>query len=180
MKSPLVLRTLRADEVRVYLDIVNTSILGLAADHYPPEVIAQWVLAITDETIRDLTLNTDREIRFIAELDGIPVGMGALVLERSELRACYVAPHAARRGCGSAIVREIERVARENGLTRLELAASLNAEPFYAAHGYKVRERSEVVLRNGHRVAIHQRSRAFGERFLKWRRREELKEHCKT
>jgi putative acetyltransferase len=91
---PLVIRTLRADELRIYLDIVNTAIL----------------------------------------------------------RACYVAPQAARRGCGSAIVREIERVAQENGLTRLNLAASLNAEPFYAAHGYKVCERSEVVLRNGHRM----------------------------
>jgi putative acetyltransferase len=99
-----------------------------------------------------MTLNTDREVRFIAELDEIPVGIGALVVERSELRACYVVPHAARQGCGSAIVREIERVAREKGLTRLDLAASLNAEPFYAAHGYKVRERSDVVLRNGLRM----------------------------
>ena len=56
-------------------------------------------------------------------------------------------------GCGSALVREIERLARENGLTRLELAASINAETFYAAHGYEVRERSEVVLGNGHRMS---------------------------
>jgi putative acetyltransferase len=50
------------------------------------------------------------------------------------------------------LVREIERLARENGLTHLELAGSINAEPFYAAHGYEVRERSEIVLRNGHRM----------------------------
>jgi putative acetyltransferase len=149
---PIVIRSLRADEIRVYLDIVNSAILGLAVDHYPPETIAGWVVPITDETIRDVTLNTEGEIRFVAELDEVPVGIGALVLERSELRACYVVPNAARRGCGSAIVREMERVARENGLTRLNLAASLNAEPFYAAQGYKVRERSEVVLRNGHRM----------------------------
>jgi hypothetical protein len=49
-------------------------------------------------------------------------------------------------------VHEIERLARLNGLTRLDLAASLNSEPFYAAHGYQVRERSEIVLRNGHRM----------------------------
>ena len=72
------------------------------------------------------------------------------MVERSELRACYVAPDAVRRGCGSALVREIERLARAHGLTRLDLAASLNAEPFYASHGYEVRERSEVVLSNGH------------------------------
>jgi len=86
-------------------------------------------------------------------LNGEPVAIGALIVERSELRACYVRPEAAHRGCGSAVVREIERLAREHGLTRLELAGSLNAEPFYASLGYRVRERSEVMLRNGHRMA---------------------------
>jgi GNAT superfamily N-acetyltransferase len=96
-------------------------------------------------------LNADNEIRLVAELEGKAVGIGALVVGRSERRACYVSPDAARKRCGSALVREIERLARENGLTRLELASSINAEPFYAAHGYRVRERSDVVLRNGHR-----------------------------
>jgi putative acetyltransferase len=145
-------RPLRDDELRMYLEIHTSAVRGLATTHYPPEVIEAWVVPITEDTVRDLTLNADGEIRLIAELDGVPAGIGGLVLDRSELRACYVAPQAARRGCGSALVREIERLARENGLTRLELAASLNAEPFYAAHGYEVRERSEVVLRNGHRM----------------------------
>ena len=132
---------------------MNSAILGLAVSHYPPDAIDGWVVPINDETLRDFMRNDDREIRLIAELEGEAVAIGGLVLERSELRACYVSPKAARRGCGSALVREIERLAREHGLTRLELAGSLNAESFYAAHGYRVRERSEVVLRNGHRMA---------------------------
>ena len=63
-----------------------------------------------------------------------------------------MAPEGARRGCGSAPVREIERLARERGVTHLDLAASLNAEPFYAALGYTVTERGEVVLGNGLRM----------------------------
>jgi putative acetyltransferase len=150
---PFAVRPLGSDQGRTYLEIVNSAIRGLAVSHYPPDAIDGWVVPVTDETVRDLMLNTDHEIRLVAELDGQAVGIGALILERSELRACYVSPDAARRGCGSALVREIERLARENGLTRLELAASLNAEHFYAAHGYKVRERSHVVLRNGHKMA---------------------------
>jgi putative acetyltransferase len=146
-------RPLRADELRTHLEIVNSAILGLAVTHYPPETINAWIVPVTDETLCDLTSNTDHEMRLVAELDGTVVAIGAVILERSELRACYVAPHAVRRGCGSALVQEMERIAREHGLTRLELAASLNAEPFYAAHGYHVRERSEVTLRNGHRMA---------------------------
>ena len=149
---PITVRPLRDDELRTYLEIHASAVRGLATTHYAPEVLAGWVVPITDETLKDLTANADGEMRFLAELDGMPAGIGGLVLDRSELRACYVAAHAARRGCGSALVREMERIAREHGLTRLDLAASLNAEPFYAAHGYQVKNRSDVVLRNGHRM----------------------------
>ena len=150
---PIIVRPLRPDEGSIYLEIVNTAIRGLAVSHYPPDAIEGWVVPVTDESVRDLMLNPDHEVRLVAELDGNPVGIGALVVERSRLGACYVSPHAARRGCGSALVQEIERLTRANGLTRLDLAASINAESFYAGHGYEVRERSDVVLRNGHRMS---------------------------
>ena len=149
----LILRALRPGEEREYLGIVNSAIRGLATKHYPAEAIAGWLVPETKDTIRDLTLNSDNEIRLVAELDGVPVGIGALVVQNAELRACYVRPEAARRGCGRALVAEIERIAAEQDLTRLQVASSLNAEAFYAALGYGVRERSEVVLRNGHRLA---------------------------
>ena len=110
-------------------------------------------MPITDDNLRDLQTNVDQEIRLIAELEGQPVGIGALVVEHSELRACYVHPDAARHGVGTAIVHEIERLAKEHGLSQLQLAGSLNAEAFYVALGYSVRERSDVVLGNGHRMA---------------------------
>ncbi len=55
------------------------------------------------------------------------------MLQASELRACYVVPEAARKGVGSALVTEIERIPAENGLTQLDLQASTNAEPFCSA-----------------------------------------------
>jgi putative acetyltransferase len=149
----ITVRALAPGEERVYLEIVGRAIRGLAAEHYSAETIERWVPALTDETLRQVEANDDHEVRLIAERDGVLVGIGALVVERSELRACYVVPEAARHGCGSALVREIERLAREHGVTRLALAASLNAEAFYAANGYRVRERSSVVLDNGLEMA---------------------------
>ena len=146
-------RPIRAGEERLYLEIVGRAIRGLAAPHYPAEAIEGWVPPLTDDYVEDIARNADNEIRLIAELDGTPVGIGALVAAGSELRACYVAPDAARRGCGTAIVGEIERLAREQGLRRLELAASLNAEAFYASNGYRVRERSSVTLPHGTTLA---------------------------
>ncbi len=147
-------RPLRDDEVRLYLEIHERAIRGLAASHYSGDDIKGWVVPATDENLRRLALNTGREIRLVAELDGRPVGIGAVVPESSELRAVYVAPEGARRGCGSALVREIERIAGDNGVTRLTLHASLNAERFYAAVGYEVLARTEVALPNDHRMAV--------------------------
>jgi putative acetyltransferase len=149
----VVVRLLRPDELRLYLEIVARAIRGLAASHYSPDAIDGWVPSITKETLHDLMVNADNEIRLLAELNGTAAGIGALVVASSELRACYVVPEAARRGCGAALVREIERLASEHGLTRLELAASLNSESFYASLGYSVRERGHVVLRNQQELA---------------------------
>lgn len=158
---PVVVRPLREGEERQYLEIVNSAIRGLASSHYSSAAIAGWIVPETEDNVRDLIANEDGEIRLIAELDGVPAGIGALVVERSELRACYVSPGAARRGCGRLLVEEIERIARARGLTRLEVASSLNAEPFYARLGYQARQRHDIVLRNGHRLAAVLMDKSF-------------------
>ena len=150
---PVTVRPLRDDEIRLYLDIHERAIRGLAVSHYSSDAIEGWIVPRTDENLRRLALNAEREIRLVAELDGTPVGIGALVLEESELRAVYVSPEGARRGCGSALVREIERIARNNKITCLTLDASLNAEQFYTGLGYNVLERTEVTLANDHTMA---------------------------
>ena len=84
----------------------------------------------------------------LPEIDGESVGIGAIVVSKSELRACYVAPHAARRGVGTALVAEIERLAREHHLDHLQLESSTTAEPF-SALGYQVERRGEHRLSSG-------------------------------
>jgi putative acetyltransferase len=144
---------MRHDEAKVFLEIQRTSVRGLAANHYGASVIEAWApLPITDTAIAFFRVNHDEEIRLIAELDGEAVGIGALVLADSELRACYVLPSAARKGVGSALVAEIERIARHHGLRDLELVSSLTAEPFYRAVGYEVEERVEHLLGSGGRM----------------------------
>jgi len=86
-------------------------------------------------------------------MEGEIVGVGALVLATSELRACYVLPSAVRKGVGSAIVREIERIALENGLASLQMESSVTAEPFYKALGYEVVDYGEHLLSSGDRMA---------------------------
>ncbi len=149
----ITVRPLQVNEARIFLEIHGRSIRGLAAGHYSAEVIEAWAVPLTEKSLRGFLDNRDNEIRLIAELDGEPVGLGALVVENSELRACYVVPEASRKGVGTALVAEIERIAQENGLERLELLASVNAESFYAFLGYETHGRTEHVLRTGHPMA---------------------------
>jgi putative acetyltransferase len=144
------IRPIRTEEARRFLEIHHESVRGIAAKDYPASVIDRWAaLPITDQALERFLSNRDDEIRLMAESDGSTEGIGALVLRHSELRACYVLPSAVRRGIGTALVVEIERIAREHGARFLQLQSSLTAEPFYAALGYVVEERGELVLGPG-------------------------------
>lgn len=149
----VVVRALRVDEASIALDIHARSVHGLAAGHYPPEIVFAWAVPPTDANIQAFADNVDGEIRVLAELDGRPVGWGALVAAGCELRACYVVPDVARQGVGTALVTAIERLAKAMGLDRLALLASVNAEPFYASLGYESQGRTEHVLPTGHAMA---------------------------
>jgi len=145
---------MRFGEARRFLEIHHEAVRGLASGDYAASVIEAWApLPITDVYIERFLNNRDDEIRLIAERDGEPVGIGALVASTAELRACYVLPRAARSGVGRAIVAEIERLARERALTHLQLESSITAEPFYAALGYRVEHRGELALAPGLRMA---------------------------
>jgi putative acetyltransferase len=143
------IRELRPEDARRFLEIQYAAVRGIAARDYTATVVEAWARPITDQAIERFLANRDRELRLVAEIDGEPVGIGAIVVSNSELRACYVAPSAARRGVGSALVEKIEQIAREHRLDYLELESSITAEPFYAALGYQVESRGQHFLSSG-------------------------------
>jgi putative acetyltransferase len=126
-------RRMEGDDARAFLEMHRSSVHGVACVDYPPEVIEAWSPPVTDERISAFLENPDKEVRFVADLDGEIVGIGAVVLESNELRACYVAPGGVRKGVGTQIVQELERVARANGVRSFNLVSSVTAEPFYNA-----------------------------------------------
>jgi putative acetyltransferase len=160
--SGITVRQMRHDEARMFLELHSRSIRGLAAAHYSPAVIEAWTVPLTDDNLARFVENVEKEMRLIAEIDGEPVGLGALVVANCELRACYVVPEAARKGVGTALVHEIERIARENDVSELELLASLNAEPFYASLGYIAQERTELLMRGQPMAAVRMSKRLGG------------------
>ena len=161
----IVIRRMRFEDARSFLEVHRAAVRRVAATDYAPVVIEAWApLPITDKVVENFLANPENELRLVAEVAGEIVGIGAIVLEKAELRACYVMPTMARKGVGSALVREIERIANENNLTHLELDASVNSEPFYAALAFEIGNRGEHALRSGERMACVKMRKVFVSR----------------
>jgi putative acetyltransferase len=119
-----------------------------AGASYPPEVVERWAPDPNESTLGQFrrALGGDEELIVVAEDGDAVVGFGAIVPGTGELRAVYVLPDAGRRGIGAQILRQLEHLASERGVFALHMDASLNAEAFYARHGYQVIERGTHLV----------------------------------
>jgi GNAT superfamily N-acetyltransferase len=70
----------------------------------------------------------------VDEQSGLVTGVGGL--EHSEITRLYVDPAYQRRGVGIGILRHLEEVARQKGLTTLAVRSSEHARLFYLSQGY--------------------------------------------
>jgi putative acetyltransferase len=122
----------------VHLD----SVAGLGPAAYDEEQVAAWGTGADPD---DYAVDADDNHFVVAEVDGEVRGFGELVFDPgdyleppvdAEVKAVYVHPSVARQGVGSALLAELERAARENGVDAVGLWASKNAVPFYEARGY--------------------------------------------
>ncbi|PZU07287.1 MAG: GNAT family N-acetyltransferase [Sphingomonas sp.] len=66
-------------------------------------------------------------------------------IDAARIRAFFVAPEAARRGVGAALLAACEDRARAAGFTRAALMATLPGVPFYARHDYVAGEAIEQM-----------------------------------
>lgn len=110
------------------------AIRALCAGWYGEAEIDVWIARLTPDAYRGAILN---RVMLVAEEGGDVVGFGQLDVERREIEAVYVQPGVVRRGIGAALLARLEELARIQGVGRLHLCASLNAQAFYAARGYK-------------------------------------------
>lgn len=116
------------------------SIRGLAQRHYTEEQIDAWCAGKEPS----LYIVDDRQL-FVA-VDGDEVlGFSELRAPLSEVRRVYVSPKIARKGIGMQLLMAVEEAARDHGLTRLQLGASLNAVAFYEKHGYRETGRGAIT-----------------------------------
>lgn len=157
--------------------LMERSAAGLCGDFYDPVQVAsvRAHIAVPDDAlIGDGTY-------FVIEQDGALVACGGWsaraklftgtgdarvewldpARDPARVRAMFVDPAFARRGLGRAILDGCERAAAAAGFRRVELMATLSGEPLYAACGYAVIERVELVMPDGVRVGAARMDKAL-------------------
>jgi putative acetyltransferase len=128
---------------RVHVDAVRQ----LCKLHYTSPEIEAWV-----GKLRPGSHAEDIEaFEFFIATDDAKTVLGFSVLDPSkgEVMAVYVHPTTTRRGIATALLRQIEGVARDRGLAMLHLDASLNSVEFYLSAGYVPQDQRQHRLRSG-------------------------------
>jgi GNAT superfamily N-acetyltransferase len=153
----LALRLGRPEDAFAICDVHRSAVRGIAIEIYSREVIDGWApIDISPERVTGFAqqIENGEEIVVVAEDPaGVITGFGSIVPSKAELRAVYVRPEHSRNGVGRAILRRLEDLAREAGLTDFRMDASINAEAFYAANGFVSEARGEHTLSSGVRMA---------------------------
>lgn len=137
--------------VRVHYAAVH----GLApSTFYTQDILQSWSPSPTDERAINRfhqAIQSNENPLVVAESikDAVIMGFGSVTPSKKEIGAVYVDPAFSHQGIGSKILAHLEELALLQGINKLYLDASLNAEKFYCHHGYSIVERTSHRLHSG-------------------------------
>ncbi|MBI3675906.1 MAG: GNAT family N-acetyltransferase [Proteobacteria bacterium] len=164
-------RLAQMDDVPVLKTLMERAIGELLKPYLPPEgVEASFaIMGLDTQLIADGTY-------FVVEYAGKAAGCGgwsrratlfggdhsagrdAVRLDpkkdAARVRAMYTHPDFVRRGIGRRVLELCENAAKNEGFSRLELAATLAGFPLYTAYGFREVERFEEPTSSGVRVPL--------------------------
>jgi putative acetyltransferase len=122
---------MRKDASRLY-DIRRRSILELAPPTMSVAEAQAWASKLTLSGMKQKLWELEV---WVAELDGIVAGWGAIRGDR--LEGLYTAPEFAGQGVGAGLLDRLEGLMREREFPSVRLEASSNARGFYLRRGYR-------------------------------------------
>lgn len=85
----------------------------------------------------------------VCEVDGIPIGVGRVHFnseDEAQIRSMAVEPEWQKKGIGSIIINELEKIARAQNAKYVVLNARDTAIPFYEKHGYRLIEKTITLF----------------------------------
>lgn len=129
----MLIRAAITSDVEAIAAVRASAIRDVCGPSYDPSQIQAW---ISSKTPQDYVRALLHRPVFVAVRDGGVVGFSELDSSTGEVCAVYVHPDALREGVGRELLQAVETCATELALVQLNLHATLNAIPFYQAHGF--------------------------------------------
>jgi ribosomal protein S18 acetylase RimI-like enzyme len=137
------LRTATADDAAALAVIYHDTIHRVNCRDYSPVQCDAWAPPESRQPEGWIRKQAHRLTLVAEEADQI-VGFGEL--EPGGHIDCLYVHHAwQRRGIGSALLSGLEAAARQQGVARLFLEASVTAQPFFLAQGYRLVQHQQVA-----------------------------------
>lgn len=162
MPLPVHIRPFRVGDAPALRELFHAAVHAIARRDYTPEQLQAWAPRDHDAVAWAERLHANQP--WVAELGSLPTatagvaltgpagaGAGNTVAGFADLQAdgCidqfFVAPAFAGQGVARALMAHLHAQAAQRGIERLWAHVSLTAEPFFAAQGFAVQERREVV-----------------------------------
>ena len=140
----LTLRRYRPSDTPALLALFHDTIHAVNARDYAPDQLNAWAPPTQDADAWAVRLSTRDTL--IAQGGLLIVGFCDLEAD-GHLDHLYCHADYQRRGVGTLLVEEIEKIAREKGITRLTTEASITARPFFEARGFRVLQPQTVHVR---------------------------------
>lgn len=129
----MLIRAAVASDAEEIAAVHVSAIREVCSQVYEPSQIQAWVSGKTPQGY--LRAIAERLV-FVALRQDQVVGFSEIAPKTGEIFAVYVRPDSLRQGVGGSLLQALETSAAEHALGRLHLHATLNAIPFYEAHGF--------------------------------------------
>ena len=125
-------------------NILITSVRTLGRLDYNNEQIEIIINLHHAESYRE-EIETGRIIMFVAEAETKIVGFGSISSDGRAIGDLYVLPNYTRQGIGTLLLKTLEQVALQKGVSKLWVMASLTARSLYSSCGFQFEKDAALI-----------------------------------
>ena len=148
MSNTIKIRPFKSSDIESIIKLFTETVHTIGARYYSPEQVAAWAPKLS-ETERGLVYRRwqtklENSNTFIAEKEGILIGFGD-ISTAGHLDHLYVHKDFQGSGASLALLKQLEKKARELGLTKITTDASSMAMPLAKRRGFAVVTKQTVV-----------------------------------
>ncbi|MBV6443163.1 MAG: putative N-acetyltransferase YafP [Saprospiraceae bacterium] len=137
------LRAYRHDDKRQLQQLFYDTVHTVNARDHSPEQINAWAPAEPD---REVWARLDQQYSFVVAFQKTIVGFISLT-NKGEIDFLYVHKDFQGKGIASALLKQVERLARKRGISVLYAAASATARVFFENNGFVTLAEQRLMLR---------------------------------